>query len=352
VTHQEATVSSSLEISAAARPAGQEWDTLVEGDPHGTFCQLSGWADVMKDGLGHRVIQLEARDAEGVLRGVLPLVRVRSLLSGSSLISMPFLNYGGPVGTSEARDRLLARAVEIAEKERIDVLEIRTRGQVAWPLPSTPTKVMTLLDLPDTVEALWSETFRAKLRSQIRRPIKEGMKLRAGADQLDAFYTVFKRNMRDLGTPVLSRRFFESLRATFPDEALFTAVYHGDTPVAGGCGILWRGEFEITWASSLREFNRMSPNMLLYAGTMEEVIRRGGDVFNFGRSTPGGGTHRFKRQWGGRDLPLPWMVRSHRAAGAGTRPAGRAHELAAGAWQKMPLPVADRLGPLLARWLP
>jgi len=352
VTHQQATVSSSLEISAAERPAGEEWDALVERDPQGTFCQLSGWADVMKDGLSHPVVQLEARDADGVLRGVLPLVRVRSLLSGRCLISMPFLNYGGPLGIAEARERLLANAVEMAEAERIDVLEIRTRDPVAGSLPSTPAKVMTLLDLPDSVEALWSDTFRAKLRSQIRRPIKEGMKLRAGPDQLGAFYTVFKRNMRDLGTPVLPRRFFEALRATFPDEALFTAVYHGEIPVAGGCGILWRGEFEITWASSLREYNRMSPNMLLYAGTMEEVIRRGGDTFNFGRSTPGGGTHRFKRQWGGKDVPLPWIVRSRRAAGAGTRPAGRASELAAGTWQKMPLPVADRLGPLLARWLP
>jgi len=352
VTYQQATASSPIAISAAERPAGEAWDALVERDPHGTFCQLSGWKEVMKDGLGHQVIQLEARDADGVLRGLLPLVRVRSLLSGRSLISMPFLNYGGPVGTPEARERLLAEAVEMAESERIDVLEIRARVPVAGPPTSAPAKVMSLLDLPDTVEALWSDTFRAKLRSQIRRPIKEGMKLRAGPDQLDAFYTVFKQNMRDLGTPVLPRRFFESLRSTFPDEALFTAVYHEEMPVAGGCGLLWRGEFEITWASSLREFNRMSPNMLLYAGTMEEVIRRGGSTFNFGRSTPGGGTHRFKRQWGGRDVPLPWFVRSRRSNETGTRPAGRAHDLAAGAWQRMPLPLADRLGPVLARWLP
>ncbi len=134
-------------------------------------------------------------------------------------------------------------------------------------------KVAVHLALPETVEALWATTFKAKLRSQIRRPTKEGMTARDGSDQLDAFYSVFSRNMRDLGTPVLPRAFFTRLQTVFGGSVSFTTVYTANgLAAAAACCLTWKDEIEVTWASSLRELNHLAPNMLLYANLMEQAI--------------------------------------------------------------------------------
>jgi hypothetical protein len=105
----------------------------------------------------------------------------------------------------------------------------------------------------------------------------------------------------------------------------------------------------VTWASSIREYNPLSPNMLLYATLMELAIQRGVRLFNFGRSTPGAATHRFKQQWGGEDVPLPWVTQP-RDDGDGAR--SRLMRAAIGTWQRLPLGIANRLGPMFSGQLP
>ena len=115
---------------------------------------------------------------------------------------------------------------------------------------------------------------------------------------------------------------------------------------------IWRDEIEVTWASSLRAYNKSSPNMLLYSQLMEEAIERGIRVFNFGRCTAGGPTHRFKQQWGGHDVPLPWPSWSRDGTIGTPSPDRPAFRLATAAWSRLPLAIANRLGPVLARHIP
>ncbi len=253
-----------------APPPG--WDAFVRAAPGATFCHLSGWGRIMDDALGHRSRWLVA-EGEGAWQGVLPLVRVKTQLFGDYLLSMPFLNDGGPLGSDDARALLASHAAERARDEGVDLMELRVRE----PLPDLETsqrKITVILDLPGSAEQAWDD-LKSKVRSQVRRPRKEGMVFREGPGELEAFYGVFARNMRDLGTPVLPRRFFEAIRAELPDEVVFGTVYKEDEAVAAGCGFTFGDEFEITWASSLREYNREAPNMLLYWSLIEGCIERG-----------------------------------------------------------------------------
>jgi hypothetical protein len=122
--------------------------------------------------------------------------------------------------------------------------------------------------------------------------------------------------------------------------------------VAAGCGFIWGQEFELTWASSLREHKQRAPNMLLYWGLMQHMIGRGLGVFNFGRCTPDGGAHRFKLQWGGETVPLPWLQWSSTGTAAPPSPDRPLFQMATRVWSRMPLAVANTVGPLLARSLP
>lgn len=329
-----------------------EWDAFVAASPVATMSHQAGWRHVMTGVMRHEYHGLEARDASGALRAVLPLVRVRGLV-GHFLVSVPFVNDGGPLGEAGACAVLVDYALALARDSAAGLLELRTRHPLDGPLQTSNRKVAVHLPLPDTVDALWAKTFKAKLRSQVRRPTKEGMTSACGPALLDEFYAVFSRNMRDLGTPVLPRRFFQAIQAEFGEQVLFFVVRTAEgRTVAASCCMRRAEEMEVTWASSLREFNHLSPNMLLYSSMMEEAIRRGVRLFNFGRSSPGAATHRFKAQWGGHDVPLPWAFWSRDEA-AGTPSADSAKfRLATAMWSRLPLAVANRLGPVLARQLP
>jgi FemAB-related protein (PEP-CTERM system-associated) len=327
------------------------WDGVVASVPESTFCHLAGWREIMTDVLGHDTAFAVARDCEGECQGVLPLVRVRSSLLGDYLVSMPFLNAGGPIGSQAAVAALVEHAAALARRLGVDLLELRTRVLVPSSLWVTQRRITVLLELPPSADELWA-AFPAKLRSQIRRPRKEGLEVRFGPEQLGAFYEVFARNMRDLGTPVLPRAFFERIAAVFPNLIVFGAVYNGEQPLAAAGGFVWRGEFEMTWASALREHRRLAANMLLYWSFIEQMIARGVRVFNFGRCTHGGGTHEFKRQWGGADVPLPWLQWSPRQLTAPPTPDRPVFRVASAVWRRLPLAVANRVGPVIARRIP
>ncbi len=327
-----------------------EWARFVAGAEGSTYAHHPGWREVMRDGLGHETIRLVATDEAGAWRGVLPLVQVRSPIFGAYLVSLPFVNYGGPLGDAEARTALARAAREEAERLGVDLLELRGPAGGAG-MTEVERKVTVLLDLHDTADSLW-KWFPSKLRSQVRRAQKEEMEVRFGADEIGAFYEVFCRNMRDLGTPVLPRRFFESIARALGDMMVCAVVYFEGQPIAGGLGFHWGDSFEITWASSLREFNRKSPNMLLYWSLMEEVTRRGAKVFDFGRCTPGSSTHRFKKQWGGETRELIWAQWSPGGVESTPSPDRPIFQLATRAWSRLPLAVANRVGPWLARQIP
>jgi serine/alanine adding enzyme len=328
------------------------WDRYVTSVAGSTFSHLAGWKQIMTGVLGHECIYLAAVDETGEWRGVLPLVRVRSVL-GHYLISLPFLNDGGPVGDVGAQESLVEHAVGEARRSGAGLLELRSRQDVPGPVTPSFRKISVHLSLPVSVEELWKSTLRTKLRTKIRRAAKEGMVFRCGTGELDGFYEVFARNMRDLGTPVLPRVFFQRLASTFGSRVLFAAVStKSGAPVAGACCLRWRDEMEVTWGSSLREFNHLSPNMLLYCRLMEEAIAREVRVFNFGRCTPGGGTHEFKRQWGGQDVPLAWPFWSRHATVAVPSAKSPFYRFATAAWRHLPVGVTNRLGPVFARLLP
>ena len=337
-----------------------EWDgfvTSLGGANAYTHCHLYGWRDVMQRAMRHEAPYLAARDTvSGALRGVLPLVRVRSRLLGHFLVSMPFLNYGGPLGDADAVRALCTSAATMAARDRARLLELRSRNEIVCGegFSVSHRKITVLLDTSGGSDALWKR-LPSKVRSQVRRPMKDGIEVAIGAAQVQPFYTVFSRHMRVLGTPVMPRRFFELAAAQFRDSALFAVAYHKGEPVACGGGFLWGDgadrEFEIVWASSLREYNRMAPNMLVYWELMKHVADAGIGTFNFGRCTPGGNTHRFKQQWVTRDQPLWWYDHSPGGA-APLAPDATSAQAGAALWRRLPLPIANALGPRIARLIP
>ena len=334
----------------AGAPA--DWDRLVGAAPGGTHFHRIGWLNVIERVHGHECLALAARAPDGSLAGVLPLVHVRSLLFGRYLVSMPFVNYGGPLGTDEAVRALAVDAVARAREKGAKLLELRSRRPLPLDLPASHRKVTALLDLPaGGPEVLW-DAYAPKMRTKIRRPQKDGVTMRFGRDQLEPFFRVFAHHMRDLGTPTQPLRFFEAIAAAFGGDVWFGCAWLNDVPIAAGCGFRWADEFEITWSSALTEYRHIKVTMFLFWSFIERAAREGLRVFNFGRSSPGSGTNEFKRQWGTRDEQLWWYQDTRGGIAATPSPDQESYAWGPRIWKRIPRPLANTLGPLIVRGIP
>jgi FemAB-related protein (PEP-CTERM system-associated) len=311
--------------------------------------------------------------------GVLALVHMRHPLFGKRLVSLPFLDLSGVLADDqETEQRLLCEAVHLAQKLGVDCIELRQTepfktlqiasaastddAPASFPLPlenhgaaplhvaAGTQKVRMLLELPDSPEKLMS-SFKSKLRSQIRKPLKEGCSARiGGAELLRDFYKVFLVNMRDLGSPVHSPRLMRQVLTEFQDQARVVVVSRNSTPLAAGIVMGFQNTLYNPWASSLKGYGHLSPNMLLYWTMLEYACEKGYKAFDFGRCTPGEGTYRFKEQWGACPSPLYWYTLSLNGKKT-AQPLNEKSKFdkAIAYWQKMPLPLTRWIGPLIRR---
>jgi FemAB-related protein (PEP-CTERM system-associated) len=270
------------------------------------------------------------------------------------LVSLPFLNYGGVLADSPAIERaLVAEAVALAEREGVRHLELRHAEDRALGLVTRRNKVTFRLELPKDPDRLWTG-FPAKLRSQIRKPEKEGLVARVGgAEELDAFYRVFAVNMRDLGTPVYPRRFFRTILERLPEAARLVVVRRGTQPLAAAFLLSFRGLLEVPWAASLRPYNTLGANMLAYWTALRHGCETEHRRFDFGRSTPDSGPARFKAQWGAEAVPLHWhyWLAPGRSLPDVSPTSPRFHR-AVQLWRRLPLALANLVGPRIVRHVP
>lgn len=331
----------------------REWDAFVAAHADGTVDHLWAWQDVIRDALGHESRYLVVRRGATAV-GVLPLVLVRSRIFGRSVVSMPFLNDGGVLAEDRpSMEALIGAARDVAREFGATHIELRHRRRLAEELPCRQHKLAMTRQLPATPDLLWTDLDR-KVRNQVRKAQKEGLELvSGGAELIDEFYGVFATNMRDLGTPVYPRSLFDRALAAFPDRMRVFVVRRSGRAVAGGITVRFGTTTSNPWASSLREFRSLNPNMLLYWGMLEHAITWGARVFDFGRSSPESGTHHFKVQWGAVAERLHWeYVLLSRSSVPQQDPSNSRFHLAIGLWQRLPLVVANAIGPVVARHLP
>lgn len=331
------------------------WNGFVDREPSACLYHRWEWGDVFARVYARSPVRLLCEDDDGAVAGVLPLVSMWNPISGRALVSMPYFGHAGVASSSpDAARALVAEAATYAQRHLYASVELRQWHDVALPsVPSRDDKVLMILDLPSTEDAL-SKALGSKLRSQINRPRKEGMTTRVGGVELVSdFHAVYAENMRDLGSPCHARALFARALEAFHPHGFVVTVEHEGHTVAAGIVFGHRDTLEIPCASSLRSANKLSPNMLLYWEILRTAVNRGYRRFDFGRSSRDAGTYKFKAQWGAKEQPLRYLyllrtgVEPPRISAANPRLAKIAER-----WSTLPLGVTNRLGPVLASLLP
>ncbi len=331
-----------------------QWDEYVRQNEKTSIYHLTAWINVFEKLFGHKKYYLYAVDDSDHITGILPLVRLKSRIFGDFMVSMPYYNYGGAIANNKKiENALMMYACNMSSDLRISHIEFRDLVERGTDWQVRKDKVVMELELPDSADDLWKR-FKPKLRAQVRKPVKEGAQAEhGGVELLDKFYQVFSENMRDLGTPVYPRSFFKEILLKFPNEAFLSVVKIQGKPVAGAFLLGYRDKLEIPWASSLRKYNPLGVNMLLYWEVLQKAVEKGYKVFDFGRSTIDAGTYRFKKQWGAQPRQLYWhYCVKENGSMPNITPNNPKYKLAISIWQRLPLPVANFLGPMIVKYLP
>lgn len=341
------------ELDAGTEPA---WDTFVRTTPAASFFHLSAWARVIRDSFGHPTYYAFA-EQDGAVVGVLPLARMRTRLFGDSLASTPFCVYGGAAtATEEARLALEAHALELQRKLRVPVLEYRRRDAVdeGWvgrpPLYYTFRKPIVLKG--DDAKDMQANIPR-KQRAEVRAAINKHSLTSISDSDTDRLHRIYAESVRNLGSPVFPRRYFRLLAQAFPHEHDVTTVLRGDRPVAAVLNFHFKDEVLPYYGGGTAEARGVSANDFMYWEVMRRAGReRGATVFDFGRSKAGTGAFQYKRNWGFTEQPLHYCYRLAEGASIpDNNPNNPKYRLFIAMWKRLPVPVANLLGPPLVRGL-
>ncbi len=321
---------------------GRAWDAYIGGHPDGTVWHRWAFSTAMRSAYGMSCPFLLARRG-GRIVGALPLALQASRAFGRRLVSLPWLDHAGILADDPmAAEALLGRATALAERNGAQLLLRERAPRADW--PARTDKVVMTLDLPVGGDALWA-SFKPKVRNQIRKARRSGLSAEwVGAEGVGDFYAVYSMNMRDLGSPPHSLAFFRCVLAELPDLARLLHVRLAGRTVAAALVLTDEAAWQVPWASSRREVNRLCPSHLMYWHILQAACGQTRQ-FCFGRSTRDSGTCKFKAQWGARPSQLYWHSPSGEARPAGAASPGRLMGLAQRLWQRVPASLARTLGP-------
>jgi FemAB-related protein (PEP-CTERM system-associated) len=328
----------------------ERWDQFVFSLPQATFFHRVGWKHVIEQAFGHNTHYLYA-EQEGKLLGVLPLVHLRSILFGNSLISLPFCAYGGILASTEdAQNSLQNGACALALELHVDYLEMRNLSpqQPYWPTKDLYVTFRKQIDSDPEKNLL---AIPRKQRAMIRKGIKAG--LRAEVDRtINRFYDAYSQSVRNLGTPVFSRKYFKLLQEAFGSDCEILTVTQNERTIASVMSFYFRNEVLPYYGGGTSESRAFKGNDFMYWELMRRCSDKKIQIFDYGRSKLDSGSFRFKKHWGFQPEKLYYQyyfVKSK--VMPNISPSNPKYRYFIETWKRLPLSLTRFIGPKLAAYL-
>lgn len=337
------------QLNVNARENAALWDAFVEASPEASFFHKAGWQSIIEEVFGHRTHYLYA-ERNGVIEGVLPLAHVNSLLFGNALISLPFAVYGGVAASNpQAADKLEVEAQAVARQLGVEHLELRNLSprHLDWPTQDLYVSFRKTL-APDSEANM--QAIPRKQRAMVRKGIKNGLRSEIDGDA-QRFFALYADNVHRHGTPALPLRYFEKLLTVFgKDCEVLTVSDAAGHPLSGVLSFYFRDEVLPYYAGDAVAARDLAANDFKYWELMRRACERGIKVFDYGRSKQGTGSYAFKKNWGFEPQPLFYEYCLYkRDAIPQNNPMNAKYRLFIEAWRRMPLGLANWLGPFIVR---
>jgi len=341
-----------LTVNTLARDDGvaaARWDEFVFRCSEATFFHRAGWQRIIEGVFGHRTYFLYV-ERGGRIEGVLPLAHVKSLLFGNALVALPFAVYGGvAAATPEAVAMLEQEAQTLGERLGVTYLELRNvlPRHAEWPQQEVYVTFRKAILADDEANML---AIPRKQRAMVRKAAKSGLVSEIDAS-VDRFFRLYADNVHRHGTPALPKRYFMALQQVFGrDCEVLTVVDAERRPLSSVLSFYFRDEVLPYYAGDDIAARVLAANDFKYWELMRRACGRGLKVFDYGRSKRGTGTYSFKKNWGFEPQPLHYEYRLYRGeAIPQNNPANPKYRAFIALWRRLPIGLANRVGPLIVR---
>jgi FemAB-related protein (PEP-CTERM system-associated) len=327
------------------------WDAFVHACPDATFFHRAGWQRVIEQSFKLKTWFYYA-EQDGQIQGVLPLCEINSRLFGHALGAMQFCVYGGVAALTDAARALLDGAADqLARELKVGHLEYRNLVAAHPGNPDWQTKDL-YVTFRKAISADDDENLNAiprKQRAMVRKGIKLGL-VGEVDDNVDRMFTAYASSVHRLGTPVFPKKYFALLKEEFGDDCEVRVISQHGVLVAAVLSFYWRDEVVPYYGGGMPIARDVAGNDFMYWNLMQAASARGARLFDFGRSKLGTGAYDFKKNWGFTAQPLPYEYRLYESRELpDNNPLNPKYQLFIKMWKKMPLALANIIGPHIVR---
>lgn len=328
------------------------WDEYVARAHHATLYHELGWKHIFEDFFGHKALYLMAKEGDNI-KGILPLVSMKSRLFGKFIVSLPFHCIGGACADDpSAEHALIAEAINTTKKEKVDYLELRNSEKKEANFITQSHKAGFLLDLTPGLDDLW-KGFKKQIRNRVRKAEMGNPVIKFGHEYLNDFYNCYSAHMKQLGLPMHDILFYKAVLNTFPEESRIAVVFHNGRPIGAKFFIMHKDTMYLIWGASAEEARELMPNYLLTWEVIKYALKAGYKYCDFGRSTVNTGPYYFKESWGGRLQPLYWQYYLNNGNKIpDLTSSGSKYKFATEVWKRLPAPVTNFIGPRIVKYIP
>jgi FemAB-related protein (PEP-CTERM system-associated) len=324
------------------------WDNFVQASADATFFHQAGWKEVIERAFGHTTFFLYVEN-DGKISGILPLVHINSLFFGNTLVSIAPCVYGGIVASDEqSYSELDKEACRLAEELGVDCLEMRNRVQKKPERPLKELYVSFRKELDADVEKNFLAIPR-KQRAMVRKGIDAGL-ISVIDNNIDRIYRAYSESVRNLGTPVVSKKYFQTLKDVFADQCEVLTVEHNGKLISSVMSFYFKDEILPYYGGGTDLARELKGNDFMYWEVMRRAVEKGVKIFDYGRSKIGTGSYSFKKNWGFTPEPLFYefyLVKS--VSMPDINPLNPKYQFFIAAWKRLPLAVSQWVGPWLSK---
>jgi hypothetical protein len=287
-----------------------DWDAQVARFPEATIFHTRAWCRVLADSYGHRPVYLLLRNNEPTWDACLPVLEVRSPLTGRRGVSLPFTDFCPCLYRNPAHGpALLAALLRQARLRNWRHAELRQPG------PVIPISRPSLQYLAHTVDLSGGpEAMRARMDSAARRNLRKaetsGLRVEIATTEaaLADYYKLHCLTRRRHGLPPQPWRFFQNIARHLlqNDLGMVVLVRKDQTVVAGAVFLHFGRQAVYKFGASDLAAQQWRPNNLAMWTAMRYYALRDFSRLHLGRtSVANEGLRRFKTGLGGREEPLP-----------------------------------------------
>ena len=339
-----------IEVKYISENEAAAWDKYVKKNPRASFCHRYGWKRIIENAIGHKCYYVAAFDGNEIT-GVLPLSHAKSLLFGNVLASTAFCMYGGAVADSDDIEKaLIDEACELAENLNVDYLELRYNRKIETNLLEKSAHSYFVKELAENDEQILAE-IKKKQRAVVRHSLKNQLTFRVDND-LDTLYRIYSTSVRNLGTPVFSKRLFATLLHEFKEDVDILTVEQDGKALSSVMNFYHKNTVMPYYGGGLFEARQTKSNDFMYYQLMCHARNKGCHTFDFGRSKNESGAFKYKATWGieAQDLYHYYYLVKAKSL-PNLSPNNPKYQRFIKMWQKLPLKLSQLIGPFLSKYL-